>query len=293
MESILFLIVFIVIFLVYMHIIRYYRISQNNIVHSIVYSKETLNECCDSKQPVIFDNIFENVNYDDFFQGSHNYNLKNSEETFNQVPLYLQQTIIENLMQNNSKYFSENNHNVAHDILCGSLIDVELRPKLCVNTTYDILLGSQKTRNFYNYHKHHSMFLFVYSGKIRLHTIQPQHDDIVKYENNYDNMTYGTREEGKESQQVLINENQICFIPPFMLYNIEYIENSKILVYSYDNIGSFVSQIPDYGLYYLHRFSNGYQETFIVNENSLPSKDSVEVKIESDNGNENLEVIEE
>ena len=106
MESILFLIVFIVIFLVYMHIIRYYRISQNNIVHSIEYSKETLNECCDSKQPVIFDNIFENVNYDVFFQGSHNYNLKNSEETFNQVPLYLQQTIIENLMENNSKYFS-------------------------------------------------------------------------------------------------------------------------------------------------------------------------------------------
>ena len=295
METFIFLIVFIVIFLIYMHLIQHYRLSHNNIVHDhgILITKNILNECCKSKQPIFFDNIFDDVNYYDFFQSSNNYNLKNNEDSFNQVPLYLQQAIIENLMQNNSKYFSENNHDISKEILCGSIIDNELKPELCINTTYDILLGSQKTKTFYSYHKYHSMFLHVYSGKIRLHTIQSNHDDINKYENNYNNMTYGTCKDMNESQQVLINENQICFIPPFMLYNIEYIEDSKVLVYSYDNIGSFISQIPDYGLYYLHRFSNGSQETLIVNENTHPSEDSVEVKIESDNENENLEEMEE
>ena len=299
MDTVLYLIVFIVILLIYMHVIKHYELSFERSIDTIEFSKEQIKECCKKKQVVIFDNIMEIVIFDnilendsDIWKGSHDFYLKSSEEHFLQYPLYMKYTIVENLMQNSSKYFSENNHSVAHEILSDSCMDKELRPELCVNTIYDILLGSQNTRTFFNYHKHHSMFLFVQSGKIRLYIKYSNNKNIAKCESNYYDMTYGSVNKLSYDQQVLINENQVCFIPPFLLYQIEYIENTTIMSYSYNDLGSFVSQIPDIGLYYIHRFSHSQKKSINTKRNVVIEESDVGIEKESKDVNENLEVIE-
>ena len=278
--------------LIYMHVIKHYELSFERSIDTIEYSKEQIKKCCKNKQVVIFDNILENDS-DDIWKGSHDFYLKSSEEHFLQYPIYMKYTIIENLMQNNSKYFSENNHSIAHEILSDSCMDKELRPELCVNTIYDILLGSQNTRTFFNYHKHHSMFLFVQTGKIRLYIKYSSNKIITECESNYYNMTYGSVNKLSYDQQVLINENQVCFIPPFLLYEIEYIENTTIMSYSYNDLGSFVSQIPDIGLYYIHRFSHSQKKSINTKKDEHVEGSDDDVEKESKDVVENLEVIEE
>jgi len=292
MGTVLYLIVFIIIMLIYMHVIKHYELSFERSIDTIEYSKEQIKKCCKNKQVVIFDNILENDS-DDIWKGSHDFYLKSSEEHFLQYPIYMKYTIIENLMQNNSKYFSENNHSIAHEILSDSCMDKELRPELCVNTIYDILLGSQNTRTFFNYHKHHSMFLFVQTGKIRLYIKYSSNKIITECESNYYNMTYGSVNKLSYDQQVLINENQVCFIPPFLLYEIEYIENTTIMSYSYNDLGSFVSQIPDIGLYYIHRFSHSQKKSINTKKDEHVEGSDDDVEKESKDVVENLEVIEE
>lgn len=292
MDTILYLIVFIVILLIYMHVIKHYELSFRRYIDTIDYSKEQIKEYCKNKQVVIFDNILEN-NYDDILKGSHEFYLKSNEDYFTQYPLYMKYTIVENLMQNNSKYFSENNHMIAREILCDSYIDKELRPDLCVNTTYDILLGSQNTRTFCNYHKHHSMFLFIQTGKIRLYIKYSNNNNIAKCDSNYYNMTYGSVDKLSHDEQVLIYENQICFIPPFLLYQIEYIKNTTILSYSYHDLGSFVSQIPDIGLYYIHRFSHSQKKSINTKKDEHVERSDDDVEKESKDVDENLERIED
>jgi hypothetical protein len=204
MEVIVSVIIFIVLFVLYMHLVSQYKKSEDLEVYEIDYMSNTqLQEVCDIKQPTLFDfskqsdqlitninqHIFEKeVEHDIKLKDSNDYfTEKNKKNTTPQSPQTNQSAIppatvdfivlpFESAMtliktDKNSHFFIENNQDFIEDTGMRRIyenVDENLKPHLTVQTKYDFIMGSTNTQTPLRYHTNYRQFYIVTNGRLHV-----------------------------------------------------------------------------------------------------------------------------
>lgn len=276
--------ILILVLFIYIHICNNINPSNYLEIYEVEYtSKENFEDLCNTKQPIIFNNILLNNNiskqylFDEF--KNFNINVLNINDVHNNIsiPILLQDS--EQLFKNDNSnnYISIKNSNFLNETSLIKVLkssDMILRPiGVCV-MDYDIITGS--TNSYTNMSMEYSVrnFVYVNSGSIEV-TLTPflyekylyskKNDEIMnkisdiniynineKHKNNYNKIKF---------LQIKINANQLLFIPNYWYYSIKILEDETLVsLYKYKTYSNCISLLPQYLLQYLqkHNIKNNY-----------------------------------
>ena len=205
MFGILNFLLFIIVFVIYIHIINQLKTSEDLEVYEMDYTNNVyLQEVCNIKQPVLFDSseimsdFFEKIN-SDTFKNNDNYDVKvkdirdyYKDDSVDYIVLPISSAT--NLMKTDtqSNYFTENNEEFIENADLYHIFhsnDTYLKPSLSMITKYDIMTASTKTVTPLRYHTDFRKFISVHSGKIKIKmTPWKSHKYLLPYRDfdNYD-----------------------------------------------------------------------------------------------------------
>ena len=280
------IIIFLIVLFLYIHITNQFKKSEDLEIYEMDYSTNIhLQEVCDIKQPILFNynsiypEFFENITFENIStQGSHDVKIKEVNDYWVEDAVSVDYVVLpfqssQNLMKTDTKarYFSENNSDFIQE---SGLIthfkenDDFLKPTFTMFSKYDILFGSKNNTTPLRYHTHYRYFLAVNSGKITvkltpwksskyLHPIK----DFENYEFRSPINVWNPQKQYQNDMEKLkfleftVQPGSIVYIPPFWWYSIKFSNQSDSLVsaFTYNSIMNCVSNLPNYGLYYLQQ----------------------------------------
>lgn len=279
-------IIFLIVLFLYIHITNHFKKSEDLEIYEMDYSTNIhLQEVCDIKQPMLFNynsvhpEFFENITFENLLeQGSHDVKIKDINDYWIEDIVAVDYVVLpfqssQNLMKTDTKakYFSENNSDFIQD--SGFFADFKenddfLKPTFTMFSKYDILFGSKNNITPLRYHTHYRYFLAVNSGKITvkltpwksskyLHPIK----DFENYEFRSPINVWNPQKQFQNDMEKLkfleftVQPGSIVYIPPFWWYSIKFSNQSDSLVstFTYNSIMNCVSNLPNYGLYYLQQ----------------------------------------
>ena len=280
------IIIFLIVLFLYIHITNQFKKSEDLEIYEMDYSTNIhLQEVCDIKQPMLFNynsiypEFFENITIENLLeQGSHDIKIKDINDYWVDDVVAVDYVILpfqssQNLMKTDAKakYFSENNSDFIQD--SGLIADFKendeyLKPVFTMFSKYDILLGSKNNITPLRYHTNYRYFLAVNSGKITikltpwksskyLHPIK----DFENYEFRSPINVWNPQKQYQNDMDKLkfleftVQPGYIVYIPPFWWYSIKFSNQSDSLLtaFTYNSMMNCVSNIPNYGLYYLQQ----------------------------------------
>ena len=283
MNAFLNIILFLIILFFYIHITHQLKKSEDLEIYEMDYSSNThLQEVCEIKQPVLFEyksvnpEFFENINIDSLNIGSNDLKIKEIHDYWKNddsvdyvvLPFQSANTLISSDTQSN--YFSENNDDFIEET---GLIkeyqhnDTFLKPTACLQTKYDILMGSKSVTIPLRYHTCYRQYLCVNSGKIHV-KMTPWRSTkylypIYDYEN-YEfrspiNVWNPQKKYRHEMDKIKflefdVLEGYVLYVPPYWWCSIKYSEEPTILTgFTYNSVMNCVANIPNWGLYFLQQ----------------------------------------
>ena len=278
--------IFILIFVlfIYIHICNNINPSNYLEIYEVEYTcKDNFEDLCNTKQPIIFNNIVLNNNISkeyllDEFK-NFNINLLNVNDINNNIyipiPLKEADELFKN--DNSNNYISINNNNFLNETTIIKLLknnDKIIRPiGVCV-MNYDILIGS--TNSYTNLVMEYSFrnFLYINSGSIEVTLTPSLYEKYLYSKKNDEAMNkisdiniYNIDEKHKNNYnkikflQIKVSANQILFIPNYWYYSIKLLEdNTLVSLYKYKTYANCLSLMPEYLLQYLqkHNIKNNY-----------------------------------
>jgi hypothetical protein len=249
-------------------------------------TNEHLQEVCDVKQPILFNyrpfcpEFFDKFNVEVLDDINNPYDLKIKESidywkednnTIDYVVLPFQSGATLMSSDTNSQYFTENNAEFIEDAgLCTTfaLNDVNFKPTMNAQIKYDIWMGSKNVCTPLRYHTNFRQFVCVNSGSIQIKMtpwksrkyLYPVHDyDSYEFRSpiNVWNPQHKYRHEMDKIKflEFEVNAGYVLYIPPFWWFSIKYSENPNNLIscFTYNSIMNCISNIPNWGLYYLQQ----------------------------------------
>jgi len=318
------ILLFLIILFLYIHITHQLKRSEDLEIYEMDYSTNTnLQEVCEIKQPVLLN--YKNIN-PEFFDslnvnslgniGSNELKIKEindywkSDDTvdFVLIPFQSAETLINSDTQSN--YFSENNNDFIEEtglIKFYQENDVNLKPTACLQTKYDIMMGSKSVTLPLRYHTCYRQFLCVNSGKIHVKMTPWKSTKYMYPIYDYENYEFRSPINVWNPQQKYMNEmDKIKFlefdvlegyvlnIPPYWWYSIKYSEEPTMISgFTYNSVMNCLANIPNWGLYFLqqHNIKKRLTKTIdIDNHLGAPSKhdsDKDNDKDTNDNTNDN------
>ena len=276
--------ILIVVLFIYIHICN--NISSSNYleIYEVEYtSKENFEDLCNTKQPIIFNNIpinngLSKQNLFDEFK-NFNINILNINDTHNNIsiPILLNESDRLFKNDNSNNYISINNGIFLKETTLIKVLknnDKILRPYGVANMDYDILMGS--TNSYTNLLMSYSIrnFIYVNNGSIEI-TLTPilyekylyskKNDELMnkisdiniydineKHKNNYNKIKF---------LQITVKAGQLLFIPNYWYYSIKILEDDTLVtLYKYKTYTNCISLLPQYFLQYLqkHNIKNNY-----------------------------------
>lgn len=204
MDFIVSVIIFIIIFVLYLHLVSQYKKSEDLEVYEMDYvSNAQLQEVCDIKQPILFDfskesqNLRHSIN-ESIFENevTHEIKLKDSNDYFIEKPVHettplspqTNQSSIPpptvdyivlpfesamTLMKTDKKshFFIENNQDFVDESGIRKhyeMVDESLKPYFTVQTVYDFHMGSKNTQTPLRYHTNYRQFYSVTNGTLHV-----------------------------------------------------------------------------------------------------------------------------
>jgi len=271
--------IFILILVLFIYIHIYNNINSSNYleIYEVEYtSKENFEDLCNTKQPIIFNNISLNNSLSkqyliDEFK-NFNINLLNVNDEHNNIsiPILLadSETLFKN--DNSNSYISVNNTNFLKETTLIKVLknnDMVLRPIGVANMDYDFLLGS--INSYTNLSMSYSVrnFLYINSGSVEV-TITPLIYEKYLYSKKNDEMMnkisdiniYNINDNHKSNYnkikflQVKVKTGQLLFIPNYWYYSIKILEDDTLVtIYKYKTYSNCISLIPEYLLQYLQK----------------------------------------
>ena len=284
MSGLLNFLLFIIVLVIYIHMINQLKTSEDLEVYEMDYTNnQYLQEVCDIKQPVLFESneimpeFFENINAETF-KNNDKYDVKikdirdyYKEEGIDYIVLPVSSAT--NLMKTDtrSNYFTENNDEFIENADLYQFFhsnDTYLKPPLSMITKYDIMTGSTKTVTPLRYHTDFRKFISVHSGKIKVKmTPWKSHKYLLPYRD-FENYEFRSRinvwnpdKKHKNDVDKLrflefdITPGNTLHIPPYWWYSIQFNDDSDTIVTSitYNSIMNCLSNLPNWGLYYLQQ----------------------------------------
>ena len=264
--------IFSVILFLYLHINYHLKCSNDLEVYTIESpSKETLEEICNIRQPVVFDfyneNLMEDCNIDNLENeyGAFDINLRDKDSSDKSTELYLPFLLKEALTifreGESKKYFSEKNQDFLTEtglIKKMQYNDGFLRPPLVSKCEYDLMCGEIGVTTPLRYNVNYRNYFYSVSGEIEIKLVPPSKTKYLYESKDYDNFEfisplniwdvqdkYKNNFEKIKVLDITLTPGQIIYIPAYWWYTIRFKKYSSICKFSYRTFMSSLSILPD------------------------------------------------
>ena len=270
--------IFCLVLFLYLHIQYHLKTSNDLEVYTIEKpSKETLEEICNIRQPVVFE--FKNnrllescnlANLDDNY-GAFDIQVRDVTNKDENSELYLPFLLKEAINifgeDKNEKYISEKNQDFLKEtgaIKNYNYNDAFLRPPLVSKCIYDFMTGSVGSKTPLRYNINYRNFYYNTSGRVNIKLIPPSSSKYLNPVKDYDNFEFSSPVNVWDVQQeykadfdkvkvldVTLNKGEIIFIPAYWWYSIEYETVSSICAFKYRTFMNSLAISPEIVLYML------------------------------------------
>jgi hypothetical protein len=272
--------IFSIILFLYIHVYHHLKTSNDLEVYTIEgSSKDTLEEVCDLRQPVIFDfsneSILNNCNLNTLNDkyGPFDIKIRNTKSTNNDDELYLPILLKEgvHLFESdiNSKFITENNEEFIEETTIKKEFmynDSFLRPPLVSKCMYDFQCGSKGAKTPLRYSLNYRNYLYVTDGHVKLKLICPHYSKYLYKKKDYDNFEFISPVSPWEVQEeyradfdklkvldIELNKDSIIYIPAYWWYSISYEEVSSVCSFQYRTFMNTVAILPELVMSFLQR----------------------------------------
>ena len=264
--------IFCLVLFLYLHIQYHLKTSEDLEVYTIERpSKETLEEICNIRQPVVFEfnneRLLESCSLatlDDNY-GAFDIQLRDvtnkDENSELYLPFLLKEAINIFREDKNEKYISEKNQDFLTEtgaVKNYNYNDAFLRPPLVSKCIYDFMTGSIGSKTPLRYNLNYRNFYYVTSGKINIKLIPPHSSKYLYPLKDYDNFEFRSPVNVWDVQpeykadfdkvkvlDVTLEKGEIIYIPAYWWYSIEYEKISSICVFKYRTFMNVLAISPD------------------------------------------------
>jgi hypothetical protein len=285
MDTFLFIVIFILVFLLYIHIFYQFKKSEDFEIYEIDYTTNAnLQEICDLKQPILFQiDLFKDT--ESFFQAislnsssKHEVRVKDirdyhkSEITIESIALPFSSA--NQLMMSDTKgiFLSENNSDFIqeNELLLELYKEMSLyfSPSWNVNSQYDFIFGAVHSHIPMKYHTNSQLFLIVSEGSgIRVKMSPWKSRTLLSPIKDYETYEFRARKDvwkpdGFDSKFKCLDfdvKGGYClFVPAYWWYSFEFLpttpENplrSSVASFMYNTPMNLFVNIPNYTLFFL------------------------------------------
>ena len=264
--------IFCLVLFLYLHIQYHLKTSDDLEVYTIERpSKETLEEICNIRQPVIFefhnDRLLESCNLaslDDNY-GAFDIQVRDVTNKDDNTELYLPFLLKEaiNIFKDdkNEKYISEKNQDFLKEtgaVKNYTYNDAFLRPPLVSKCIYDFMTGSVGSKTPLRYNLNYRNFYYVTSGKINIKLIPPYNSKYLYPIKDYDNFEFRSPVNVWDVQteykadfdkvkvlDVSLSKGEIIYIPAYWWFSIEYEKMSSVCAFKYRTFMNYLAISPE------------------------------------------------
>ena len=264
--------IFCLVLFLYLHIQYHLKTSDDLEVYTIERpSKETLEEICNIRQPVIFEfhneRLLESCNLitlDDNY-GAFDIQVRDVTNKDDNTELYLPFLLKEAInifsQDKSEKYISEKNQDFLKEtgaVKNYTYNDAFLRPPLVSKCIYDFMTGSVGSKTPLRYNLNYRNFYYVTSGKINIKLIPPHNSKYLYPIKDYDNFEFRSPINVWDVQteykadfdkvkvlDVSLSKGEIIYIPAYWWFSIEYEKISSVCAFKYRTFMNYLAISPE------------------------------------------------
>ena len=274
MTTFLSIIIFIIVLIVYMHVMDEYKTSEDLEIYEMDYKNNAqLQEICNLKQPVLFNmNEIEPKFFKEFDilgESKTPVIVKDKADIDNANFIKLPYESAKTLMKTDtsSRFYSEKNNKLANESSYDfTNLDKHLKPELIIQSKRDVLFGSKGVHTVMRYHTEHRKFLVVRKGRINVKMTPWKSNKLLHVTKDYVNYDFRSKIDVWEPQSKYVpdfeqlkflefdvEEGYILNIPPFWFYSIKYSNDDLCEIYelTYNTPMNITSNLHLWSLYYI------------------------------------------
>lgn len=302
------ILIFCIVLFLYLHIYHHLKKSNDLEVYELEYpSKNTLEEICDMRQPVLFqynnEEILEHAQLPKVVEtyGAFDIKIRNNTaddtNTEKWLPFVLRESVELCRNDKKGKYFSEHNEEFLEETGLVKKLkynDTFLRPPMVSSCKYDLLFGSNHTQTPLRYNLNYRNYYMVTSGSVRIKLFNPNSTKYLSAKKDYANFEFISPVNPWDVQsvyenefnkikplEVTLQEGDIIYIPAYWWYSIQFDNVSSIVVYKYRTYMNTLSIAPHIVLYFLQQ-SNIKRESVKthskdISQSSSDTSESMEI----------------
>lgn len=316
MNFLISVIIFIIVFFLYVHLVNQFKKSEDLEIYEMDYvNNNQLQEICELKQPILFDSkefnpeILEIIDDKSIESKKITHELKvkdindywdenDSQKSIEHVVLPFHGSI--KLMNTDlkSNYFTESNHDLIEESDYYEefqKMDIYFKPSFTIRKKYDFCMGSKKITTPLRYHTNYRQFYIVNNGKIHIKMTPWKSTKYLHPVLDYENYEFRSPINVWNPQSKYENEmnkmkflefdvpkGYVIYIPPYWWYSIKYSnENNTILCgFTYNSLMNTVANIPNLCKHFIQQYT--------TKKKVVKTLDITKYKEESDDETQNI-----
>jgi hypothetical protein len=257
MKSIVYITIFLLCIVIYIHIYYHLKVSDEENVFEIDYTdKVNLEEVCDLRQPFTME-IENRLN-----MNSHQ--LKDRLNIVKQQKHKVKKDNSENEDKNKSdkedendidtKIYSEYNKELLSDETVNASIksfEKLIIPEFAIQNIYDILVSDENFSTPFVSNYNHRNYLYFSEGDATIQFISHKHSDKLEHHLDYETLQKVSTNIPSDMKDVTIKSiniksGEFVYIPPRWWYSINFKSHSLVVKFQYKTIMNIVAHIPMY-----------------------------------------------
>ena len=291
MNFLISVIIFIIVFFLYVHLVNQFKKSEDLEIYEMDYvNNSQLQEICELKQPILFDSKEFNPEILEILDDktienkkiTHELNVKDvrdyweeneSQKSIDHVVLPFHGSVKLMNTDMKSNYFTENNNDLLEESEYYEefqKMDIYFKPSFTIRKKYDFCMGSKKVTTPLRYHTNYRQFYMVNNGKIHIKMTPWKSTKYLHPILDYENYEFRSPINVWNPQPKYENEisklkflefdvpkGYVIYIPPYWWYSIKYSnENNSILCgFTYYSLMNIVANIPNLCKHYIQQYT--------------------------------------
>jgi len=261
------LFIFLIILTLYFHIVYHLKKSNDLDIYETIYTtKQQLDNICKLRQPIIFDYYdFPSCEWESLFSSFPNkeINVKNCESR-ETIPLKISDSFE---LFKKASYYSCNNQSFLEDTHILSFmkkIENNFKPLFTGISSYDLLLGANKSYTPLQYEINYRNYFLVTDGSIKIRFAPPNSEKYLEPSIDYETLEAispfhvwlndnGTNDNGTNDNKklknikfidIIVPKGKMIHIPPYWWYSIQFLENASVISFKYRTYMNILTILP-------------------------------------------------
>jgi hypothetical protein len=266
------LLVFCLVLFLYLHVHFHNKTCNDLELYEIeLPSKDKLEEVCDLRQPVVFDNSNDSMmtscnrksieeTYGAFSVKIRNLTdtIGNDEEMY--IPISFTSAMAASNADNDKKYLIEAGDDFLEETAMIKLFkynDSFIRPHMVSKCMYDILCGCDGLRTPFRYEMNYRNYFMVTEGSVKIKLAPPKSSKYLHKHSDYENFEFRSPINPWDVQsnykqdfdkikclEVVVNKGFMIHLPAFWWYSIEFGKETTIASFKYRTYMNTVAILP-------------------------------------------------